>query len=279
MRALETIATGIRRFPLRTPTLPPATHTNCYIIGQEEAVIVEPASPYPEEQEALQQALERAEVQVSQIFLTHHHHDHIGGVAALKQKTGATVVAHPLTRDLLAGKVDIDETVDEGQVLQCDVHEIQLLHTPGHAPGHLCGHIEAVDTIIAGDMVAGVGTILLAPSEGDLGQYITSLERLMALGPSVLLPAHGPALVDAVGVLQQYIDHRHMRTAQILSALRALAEPSSAMDIAAQVYPDLPEMYRALGAEQIKTHLKWLIQRGEASALDSSLYEATTDIA
>ena len=273
MRDLETIAPGIRRFPVRTPTLPPATHTNCYVIGHEDAIVVEPASPYADEQAALQSALEREEVRVTRIFLTHHHYDHTQGVEALKRETGATVLAHPITRSLLEGQVVIDETVDEGDVLQSDADDLHLLHTPGHAPGHLCGHLKETDTIVAGDMVAGLGTILLAPSEGDLAHYLASLERLMSLGPSLLLPSHGPVMTDAVAVLQEYIDHRHMRSVQIVAALESLGRPSSPMDIAPVVYPDLPEMFLAMGAEQILTHLRWLIDSGQVRALGDSQFE------
>ena len=270
MRTLQPIGPGILCFPVRTPTLPPATHTNCYVIGHHDAVVVEPASPDPEEQAALQAALEHAEINVGRIFLTHHHADHVGGVDALRQWTGAKVLAHPITRDLLKGQVEIDTLVDEGDTIESDAGTMHLFHTPGHAPGHLCGHLVEAETMIAGDMVAGIGTILLAPHEGDLGEYLASLSRLMALAPSVLLPSHGPPLPEAVAALQLYIDHRNMRSDQIAAALHTIGAPATALEIAPHVYTELPPMYLPIAAEQIKTHLRWLVEHGRAQRLDNT---------
>ena len=111
---------------------------------------------------------------------------------ALKATTGARLAAHPLTRDRL--DIPIDELLDENDVVDTDAGFWRVIHTPGHATGHLCLFNGGLSTLVAGDMVAGVGTILLDPPEGNLHDYLESLSRLEALNPSRLLPAHGPAL-------------------------------------------------------------------------------------
>ena len=212
---------GVARLELRTPTLPPATHTNAWVLGTDTLTVVDPASPWDDERGRLFDALWArivAGARVRRVFLTHHHHDHVSGAVDLRDRlarrgVSVPIAAHPVTADLLAGTVSVDERVNDGD----DVDGLTAVWTPGHAPGHLC--LAGEGFLVAGDMVAGVGTILLDPREGDLGDYLASLDRLASLGRDVLLPAHGPALPGAATVLSFYAAHRHQRSEQILVAL------------------------------------------------------------
>lgn len=267
MTALEPVADGLRVLALRTPTLLPATHTNCYVVGRVGLTVVEPASPWPDEQGRLIEALEADGGRVERIVLTHHHPDHVGGALALRDALAARgrpvpIVAHAVTRDLLAGELTVDELVADGDVLRCGGVDLHVLHTPGHAPGHVVLHDRTSGALIAGDMVAGVGTILIDPFEGDLGHYLDSLERMRGLESSVLLPAHGDPLRATDAVLGFYVAHRHQRTAQVREALVQLGA-SDAMDVARQVYGrELPEAALPIAALQVTAHLLWLARHG-----------------
>ena len=109
---------------------------------------------------------------------------------------------------------------------------------------------------VVGDMVAGIGTILINPSEGSLRLYLSSLQHLLDLNLTALLPAHGPIIANANETLRNYIDHRHMRTQQVLDALRS--GNSTPIDIARVVYTELPAQFHFLAAIQITSHLIWL---------------------
>jgi glyoxylase-like metal-dependent hydrolase (beta-lactamase superfamily II) len=135
------------------------------------------------------------------------------------------------------------------------------VHTPGHAPGHLV--LSGGGWIVAGDMVAGVGTIVLDPSEGDLQDYLDSLERLRTLGADRLLPAHGPVMPHADAVLSFYVAHRHQRTDQVRGALVRLGA-SRPDELAPAVYPELDPRMLPVAAMQILTHLRWLGAHGLA---------------
>jgi glyoxylase-like metal-dependent hydrolase (beta-lactamase superfamily II) len=126
--------------------------------------------------------------------------------------------------------------------------------------------------MIAGDMVAGVGTILLDPPEGNLGMYLDSLEQLKRLEPKTLLPAHGPPIEQGVACLQQYIDHRNLRTQQIMEALktRPAAKPS---DLVPVIYTELPQSFYPVAARQVLCHLQWLLAQGDV-CLDSERFSA-----
>jgi glyoxylase-like metal-dependent hydrolase (beta-lactamase superfamily II) len=107
--------------------------------------------------------------------------------------------------------------------------------------------------MIVGDMVAGIGTILIDPSDGDMTAYLASLARMRALGPTALYPAHGPTIVDAIAKLDEYVAHRQMREARIAAALPA--EPASARALVAIAYADTPAMMWPLAERSLLAHL------------------------
>jgi len=254
------IVDGVGVFPVRTPTLPPATHTNVWVLGDHHVIVVDPASPYPEEQVRLDEAMEW--FMVEKIFLTHHHLDHVGGAEDLKARTGAPIAAHALTAERVG--FEVDEIIEDGDILATDAGFWKAVHTPGHASGHLCLHNPGLGFLVAGDMVAGVGTILLDPPEGNLGLYLDSLALLKSLQPRTLLPAHGPPIEDGERCLQQYIDHRNMRTDQIRDTLRKqpAAKPS---DLVPVIYADVPSSFYGIAARQVLCHLQWLQAQGEVT--------------
>ncbi len=256
---------GLSVVPVLTPTLPPATHTNAVVLGHRAVTVIDPASPWEDEQQRLADAL--SEVEVQAILLTHHHPDHVGGVEDLRRRTGAPVLAHPATAERVPFAVD--QLLLDGDVYETDAGAWRVLHTPGHAAGHLC--LEREGVVVAGDMVAGVGTIVLDPPEGDLGLYLASLERLRALNPRVLFPAHGPALTEAVATLDTYIAHRHARTAQVRAAL-AQREPAAPSDLVTLIYPDLHPFMRPVAARQVLCHLRWLCVQGEALEIETDRF-------
>ena len=173
---------GIEVFSVRTPTLPPATHTNTYIVGEGALVVVDPASPYPEERAALRDAVlartARGET-VAAIFLTHQHLDHVSGAVSLQRAIHAPILAHRETASRLVGRIAVDRTVEPGETLPCGGIAVRTVFTPGHAPGHLCLLAEDSRALICGDMVASVGTILIdAEDDGDMAVYLASLAMM-----------------------------------------------------------------------------------------------------
>jgi glyoxylase-like metal-dependent hydrolase (beta-lactamase superfamily II) len=262
---IETQAPGIRVLRLPTPTLPPATHINTWILGARRLTVVDPGSPWPREQATLERelrALARSGEQVERIWLTHHHIDHTGGVEALAAALGVPVAAHPATASRVPFAVD--ELLEAGPV-SWGGHTWQLTHTPGHAPGHLVARDDASGAMIAGDMVAGTGTILIEPGDGNLGDYLASLAHMRTLQPTVLHPAHGPDLHQADAVLAFYIAHRHQRSSQITSALDSHGA-STPLEIARVVYAEFGPEVHAIGAVQVLAHLTWLAEHGEVTA-------------
>lgn len=260
-------------FPVRTPTLPPATHTNCYIIGHDELLVVEPASPEPTERARLDAWLDAriaAGAKVRGIALTHHHHDHIGGVRHLAERLGVPVMAHPITAELVP--FPVDELLVEGDVVElAGGITLDVVHTPGHASGHICFIDRHTRDVVVGDMVAGVGSILVVPGDGDMRLYLDSLRRLIEQRPATLLPSHGPAIGGARHKLEAYIAHRLDRERQVLDALAVGA--ADLRTLVDRVYTDVPAFAKAgpaggMAGMSLRAHLDALVAEGRAHHAD-----------
>ncbi len=260
MRKIE-MRTGIAMLPVRTRTLPPAATTNAYLLGRGEAVLVDPGSDLPDEIDRLHAALGAANAQdgrrVVEIWLTHHHPDHVAGALEMQRRLGVPIAAHRETAERLSGRLAIDRLLEDGQRIELagdgGAMTFQVLHTPGHARGHLCFFEEEQGSLICGDLAAGIGTIVIDPPEGDMGDYLASLDRMIELPPRTLFPAHGPAIEDAQGKLREYVAHRLRREEKVLAAWESgLRTPS---EMVATVYDDAPDAARLLAERQIEAHL------------------------
>ena len=140
-----------------------------------------------------------------------------------------------------------------------------MLHTPGHAPGHVCLFEPRSRTAIVGDMVASVGTILIAPGEGDMALYIEQLERLAALDASLALPAHGEPIDDPTALFIRYVAHRKMREDKIFAALKAAPASSDGMtagDLVPAAYDDVSPAIWPLAKLSVDAHLEKLERDG-----------------
>ncbi|HEX8889348.1 MAG TPA: MBL fold metallo-hydrolase [Pyrinomonadaceae bacterium] len=275
---------GFICFPVRTPTKPPATHTNCYIVGSNEIVIMDPASPYKEEQDALASCIDdllKEGRKVREIILTHLHPDHVAGVGALNEYFGGSlrVAAHRLTAEALDGTVHVDRFIEDEELinLKGEPHiQLRALHTPGHARGHLCFYEAQTGALITGDNIVGLGSVLIDPPEGNMRDYLASLERLRALPHlTVLFGAHGPAIGSARAKIEEYINHRLEREANILKAVREGA--GEVKEIVARVYTDVHPKALPMAERAVLAHLEKLEADNLIAKRDDGCYVANDD--
>jgi endoribonuclease LACTB2 len=258
-------------FPVRTPTRPPATHTNCYLIfTSDELLIVDPGSPYEEEQRALSDCVDQllAEGRTArEIILTHVHPDHIAGVNALndhlahQQGGRLQVSAHRLTAESSKGQIAVDRFIEDDDVIELagePTIKLRALYTPGHARGHLCFHDEASGALLSGDNVVGVGSVLIDPTDGNMRDYLSSLERMRSLtGLSALFCGHGPPVANPYEKIDAYIAHRLQRERAILEAVRQGA--STPKEIVARVYTDVSPKAHSMAERAVLAHLEKLV--------------------
>lgn len=258
---------GIRCTPLQTPTLPPATHTNCWILGHGELLVVDPG---PSDEAALEplwtrlEHLARQGCRVKAVLLTHHHGDHVGGVRAVMERLSVPAWAHERTADRL--QVPVSRLLQDGEVLELDgapPMRWQVLHAPGHARGHVCLVDLRSRAAVVGDMVAGVGTIVIDPPEGDMADYLAQLERLRTLPVGALCPAHGAVLPDGPGKLAEYLAHRRMRTEGVLEATPESG--ATLADITAVAYADTPAFLHPVAERSCEATLLMLQREGKVA--------------
>lgn len=246
-RASILFAHGVQVVPVPTATLPPADHTNCYLIGPPGGpiVIVDPAITHRESMEHLADVVDRHGGEVQAYLYTHGHGDHVGDEDLLREAFDVPIWGHE------HGGMRVDRTLNDGDVIQLGEHRWNVLHTPGHHPGHLCLLSEA--GLVAGDMVAGIGTILIPPGQGNMNVYLEQLERLASLEPHMIFPSHGPVVTKPTALLNHYVSHRRARHARVLDAVQA--GQSAVADIAREAYADSPDAHPGLAQDQTLAHL------------------------
>lgn len=265
-------------FPVRTPTKPPATHTNCYLISSSnEFIIIDPGSPYEDEQVALAECVDdlirKDGLSPREIILTHVHPDHVAGVDALNAflKTNhgrrIPVAAHRQTAESLKGHVDVDRFIEDDEMIVLgDEPAIRLraLYTPGHARGHLCFYDERTGALLSGDNIVGFGSVLIDPPDGNMRDYLASLARMRALPKlSVLFGGHGPPIANPYEKIDEYISHRLQREELILDAVRGGA--STPKEIVARAYIDVSPKAHAMAERAAVAHLEKLEADGQVT--------------
>ena len=255
-------APGVECLPLPTATLPPATHTNCYILGLPggERIIIDPAAKCDEGliqlREKVEQILSDGSTIKATIF-THRHADHVGDLTAISAIYQAPIWA---TEETLAS-ISTDAStlrMKEGDTIAVDGVQWSVIETPGHCPGQICLVSEA--GIISADNVVQVGTILVPSGEGDMTTYIEGLYRLRDLDANLLFPGHGPVVTNPNKLLTHYINHREKRHEAVFSAWQSGLREIE--DLSHAAYADTPDAHPLLKIDQTMSHVDALRKEG-----------------
>jgi glyoxylase-like metal-dependent hydrolase (beta-lactamase superfamily II)/8-oxo-dGTP pyrophosphatase MutT (NUDIX family) len=271
---------GIVLHPMKTRPLPPATHTNAYLVGDREMALIDPGSGEPEELERLFGLIELLEEdgrQLKLILLTHHHPDHLGGLAAVRERYGVQVAAHAET----AKHVPVDFTLKDGEVIPLAPGKadwtLRVLHTPGHTRGSLCFLHERTRSLFTGDhIVGGKGTVIIDPPEGDMGDYVRSLERLLGVGATTLFPAHGSPQGGAERRIRALIAHRKQREEKVRAALaQGGASGATVAELVPIAYDDTPRELWPYAERSLLAHLLDLERRGLAAHEPAERWSST----
>lgn len=246
------------------PSLMTGPGTNSIVLGDgvEGATLIDPAVNDTTYLDALvEEGAKRGGIR--RILVTHGHRDHIGGAAALRERLGVHIYAYSR-----AGVPVADEEIADGATFPAGDDTLRAIYTPGHRFDHLCYYLEGQRTLFAGDMVAGVGTVVIKPPEGDMQEYLASLERLQEMDIAQIVPSHGPTIEEARARLDEYIAHRQLREQQVLQALESLPRRATIPEIVQQVYIDVDPRLHSVAAWSVEAHLIKLEREGEVEKLE-----------
>jgi ribonuclease/clavin/mitogillin len=233
--------------------------TNTYLVGRREPILIDTGAGMPAYVPLLTSYLaERGWGSPARVLLTHRHPDHLGGVAALRQRFPGVPVAKMIHRDaaLPEGIADLRE----GQTVEGNGVTLIPIHTPGHASDHLCFYLAEEQALFTGDVVLGGSTTVIPSEDGDLLDYMRSLHRLQGLGVRRIYPAHGPVIEDGPGRISEYIEHRLLRERQILDVLGDGA--ATIPQLVSRIYVDVAPALHAAAAQSVESHLKKLASEG-----------------
>jgi glyoxylase-like metal-dependent hydrolase (beta-lactamase superfamily II) len=224
--------------------------TNTWVVGEDPSIVIDPGPEIPRHLDDVARVAGR----VGAVLVTHDHPDHAPGAAAF-----AAAARAPLYAFRLPGA----DHLRDGQVVRAGGLEITAMHTPGHSADHVVFHLVSEDALFTGDAVLGRGTSFIDPPEGDLVKYLRSLERMQELAPRTLYPGHGPIVMRAGAKLQEYLDHRTEREAQVLTVLSEGPEPISAL--VETIYVGYPPEVHPLAARSVLAHLLKLESEGRVA--------------
>lgn len=260
----------VRRILCDNPGMMTGPGTNTYLVGQDEIAVIDPG---PDDAAHLDAVAAAGSGRIRWIVCTHTHGDHSPGAAGLKARTGAEVLAFA-DRDGLV----CDRHLVDGDTIEGTEFTLRAIHTPGHASNHLCFLLERDRLLFSGDHVMDGSTVVITPLDGDMGQYLSSLERLRAWTPALkaIAPAHGHLITDPAAKLDEYLTHRRAREAQVLEALQGLGGTGGdTAALVAAIYTDVPELLWPVARFSVWAHLRKLADEGAASAVDADDADTT----
>ena len=238
-----------------------------WLVPGRVTTLIDAGTGDPQHLAALEVAL--AGARLAQVLVTHAHIDHASGAVALAERFhGARFLKMPWPERDVRWPANW-EPIEDGQMIDAGDGVLRAVHTPGHAPDHVCFWHEESRTLFSGDLAVKGTTIYIPPNlRGDLADYLASLERVRALKPARLLPAHGPVIDDPDAVLLGYLEHRREREEQILVALRAgETTPDALVPV---IYRGLKDSLLQVARETVLAHLLKLEREGRAGRRDHS---------
>jgi glyoxylase-like metal-dependent hydrolase (beta-lactamase superfamily II) len=276
---VDQVSPLIRRVVAENPGRFTFTGTGTYIVGHGEVAVIDPGPDLPAHLDALERALEGETV--THILITHTHGDHSPAAAPLKAATGAPTYGygpHPdadRDRPSSAGddapqeeRSDLDFVPDvvtaDGDTIAGNGWTVEALHTPGHISNHLCFGLAEEKALFTGDHVMGWSTSVIPSPDGDLGDYLTNLRRLLERDDRIYWPTHGPAITDPHSFVEALIAHREERTRQILERLATGDELID--DMVAVLYADVDSKLHPAAARSVLAHLVLLESTGQVAA-------------
>ncbi|HSG54790.1 MAG TPA: MBL fold metallo-hydrolase [Paracoccaceae bacterium] len=246
------------------------TGTQTYLVGDERGLaVIDPGPDDPAHLAALIAAIDGRPVIA--IACTHTHRDHSPAAAPLSASTGAPIIGcAALSIESDAPRVDApfdksyapDRVLADGERITAPGFTLTAIATPGHTSNHLCYALERTGALFTGDHVMAWSTSVVVPPDGDMADYMASLDKLYQREDRIYYPAHGPAVIKPKQLVRGMIGHRRQRERQIIKLLAQ--QPRSIGELVPVMYKGVAEFLWPAAAQSVHAHLIELERRGEA---------------
>ena len=264
----------VRRVLAPNPSPYTYTGTQSFIVGAGEGcAVIDPGPDLPDHVDALMAAI--GEEKVLAILCTHTHRDHSPAARLLATRTGAPVIGcAPLVLSDTGPRADAafdrdyapDRVMEDGEAMTGPGWTLTAIATPGHVSNHLCFALEETGALFTGDHVMGWSTSVVIPPDGDMGDYMRSLDKLYAREDRIYYPAHGEAVEKPRQLVRGMIGHRRQRENQIL---RLLGEgPRGAAEFVPVMYKGLDAKLHRAAEMSVTAHLIDMERRGLVARSD-----------
>lgn len=242
----------VNRLIAPNPGMMTGPGTNTYILGDEEVAVIDPG---PVIDGHIDLICELAPGPIKWILVTHTHPDHSPAVASLAGRTGAERLGRPAPDGQHQDKTfKPDRILDDGDIFETAEFELEVIHTPGHASNHLCYLKKESGWLITGDHIINGSTVVIDPPDGNMSDYLTSLESLMDKVLTAIAPGHGDPIDSPYEAIDWIINHRLEREAKVVAELEA--HPNSTIsELLPHVYGDVHERLYGVAARSLLAHL------------------------
>jgi glyoxylase-like metal-dependent hydrolase (beta-lactamase superfamily II) len=258
---LDEIAFGVRRLVAGNPGFMTGPGTNTYLVGINRCVVIDPG---PEDPRHVERILAEAEGRLDAVLATHTHPDHSPAAVSLAKTSGAAVMGR---QPPLNGRQDMTfaptRVLNDGDGVRVGTLKLRALHTPGHASNHLCFLLESEGLLFTGDHLMQGSTVVIAPPDGNMKQYLDSLARLQREPVKRIAPGHGEVIEDAQAEIAKIIAHRLQREEKVVARLQS-AGRANVDALVTSVYDDVDPRLHPVAKSSLLAHLLKLEDDGRA---------------
>ena len=234
--------------------------TNTYLVGREDLTLIDPG---PNIKEHIDEIIREGENKIKRILVTHTHTDHSPAALPISK-----VLDVPMYGRLIDGESSWeDETfipdviLNDADIIKTDEYTLEVIHTPGHASNHLCFLIKELNCLITGDHIMEGSTVVIGPPDGNMADYLESLNKLFKYKIDCLAPGHGNFMYEPKKVIESIIRHRLSREAKVLRRLEDVGD-IDLESLTAIVYDDVPEQLHPIAKFSLEAHLLKLLNEG-----------------